>query len=82
MQHLPFLYFVVKEAGKAMDKVAQIAGVLMMLLMVFVAFSTSPPVGEAIVNTFNPEQISIFAIVTLSVELLVDILHLLVGIGY
>ena len=57
--------FVVKEAGKAMDKVAQIAGVLMMLLMVFVAFSTSPPVGEAIVNTFNPEQISIFAIVTL-----------------
>lgn len=57
--------FVVKEAGKAMDKVAQIAGVLMMLLMVYVAFSTSPPVGEAIVNTFNPEQISIFAIVTL-----------------
>jgi len=57
--------FVVKEAGKAMDKVAQIAGVMMMLLMVYVAFSTSPPVGEAIVNTFNPEQISIFAIVTL-----------------
>lgn len=57
--------FVVKEAGKAMDKVAQVAGVVMMLLMVFVAFSTSPPVGEAIVNTFNPEQISIFAIVTL-----------------
>ena len=57
--------FVVKEAGKAMDKVAQIAGVLMIVLMVFVAFKTSPPVGEAIVNTFNPEQISIFAIVTL-----------------
>ena len=48
-----------------MDKVAQIAGFVMILLMVYVAFTTSPPVGEAIVNTFKPEQISIFAIVTL-----------------
>ncbi len=57
--------FVVKEAGKAMDRVAQIAGLVMILLMMYVAISTSPPVGEAIVNTFKPEQISIFAIVTL-----------------
>jgi Mn2+/Fe2+ NRAMP family transporter len=57
--------FVVKEAGRAMDKVAQIAGIVMILLMMYVAFSTSPPVGEAIVNTFIPEQISIFAIVTI-----------------
>ncbi|WP_172371754.1 NRAMP family divalent metal transporter [Sporosarcina jiandibaonis] len=57
--------FVVKEAGKAMDRVAQIAGIVMVLLMLYVAISTTPPVGEAIVNTFKPEQISIFAIVTL-----------------
>ncbi|WP_375218745.1 NRAMP family divalent metal transporter [Psychrobacillus sp. PGGUH221] len=57
--------FVVKEAGKAMDKVAQIAGFVMIALMVYVAFSTSPPVGEAIVHTFAPSEISIFAIVTL-----------------
>lgn len=57
--------FVVKEAGKAMDKVAQIAGFTMMVLMVYVAVSTSPPVGEAIVRTVIPEQISILAIVTL-----------------
>ena len=57
--------FLVKEAGKAMDKVAQIAGLVMILLMLYVAFTTSPPVGEAIIRTFNPEQISIFAIVTL-----------------
>ncbi|WP_231735069.1 NRAMP family divalent metal transporter [Bacillus sp. FJAT-29937] len=57
--------FLVKEAGKAMDRFAQIAGGVMILLMLYVAFSTSPPVGEAIVNTFAPEQISIFAIVTL-----------------
>lgn len=57
--------FVVKEAGKAMDKFAQIAGGIMILLMLYVAFTTSPPVGDAIVNTIMPEQISIFAIVTL-----------------
>lgn len=57
--------FVVKEAGKAMDKVAQIAGFVMIALMVYVAFSTSPPVGDAIVHTFAPSEISIFAIVTL-----------------
>ena len=62
---LAIFIFVVKEAGKAMDKVAQIAGIVMILLMLYVAFTTSPPVGEAIVNTFKPEQISIFAIVTL-----------------
>jgi Mn2+/Fe2+ NRAMP family transporter len=57
--------FLIKEAGKAMDKIAQIAGFVMIALMIYVAFITSPPVGEAIVNTFIPEQISIFAIVTL-----------------
>ncbi|MCH7323158.1 divalent metal cation transporter [Solibacillus sp. MA9] len=57
--------FVYKEAGKVMDKVAQIAGGIMILLMVFVAFKTSPPVGEAIANTFMPQEISWFAIVTL-----------------
>nr|WP_313770658.1 divalent metal cation transporter [Bacillus sp. S/N-304-OC-R1] len=57
--------FVVKEAGKAMDRFAQFAGGVMILLMLYVAFTTSPPVGKALVNTFAPEQISIFAIVTL-----------------
>lgn len=57
--------FIYKEAGKAMDKVAQIAGGVMILLMLFVAFKTSPPVGEAVVNTVWPKEISWFAIVTL-----------------
>ena len=65
VQLFAIFIFVVKEAGKAMDRVAQIAGFVMMLLMMYVAISTSPPVGEAVVNTFDPEQISIFAIVTL-----------------
>ena len=57
--------FVVKEAGKVMDKFAQFAGFVMILLMIYVAFKTSPPVGEALVNTVMPETISWFAIVTL-----------------
>ncbi|MDQ0215387.1 Mn2+/Fe2+ NRAMP family transporter [Oikeobacillus pervagus] len=57
--------FVVKEAGKAMDRIAQIAGFVMIILMVFVAFTTSPPVGEAVINAIKPEKISILAIVTL-----------------
>ncbi|MFJ8235742.1 NRAMP family divalent metal transporter [Ureibacillus sp. NPDC094379] len=57
--------FLSKEAGKVMDKFAQVAGGVMILLMMFVAIKTTPPVGEAIVNTFAPEQISWFAIITL-----------------
>lgn len=57
--------FLVKEAGKAMDRLTQIAGGIMILLMLYVAITTSPPVGEALVNTFRPEEISWFAIVTL-----------------
>ncbi|MEK3934966.1 NRAMP family divalent metal transporter [Sporosarcina sp. FSL W7-1349] len=57
--------FVFKEAGKMMDKVAQAAGFVMILLMLYVAFTTSPPIGEALVNTVMPSEISIFAIVTL-----------------
>ena len=57
--------FVVKEAAKVMDRVAQAAGFTMIILMVFVAFKTSPPVGEALVNTVWPAEISMLAIVTL-----------------
>lgn len=57
--------FLVKEAGKVMDKAAQVAGFTMIVLMVYVAFKTSPPVGEALSNALWPEQLSIYAIVTL-----------------
>lgn len=57
--------FSIKEASKIMDKATQIAGMVMIILMVYVAFKTSPPVGEAVANAFWPEQISLYAIVTL-----------------
>ncbi len=59
------LIFVVKEAGKAMDRFTQIAGFFMICLMIYVAWTTSPPVGEAVVKTFAPDKIDIIAIVTL-----------------
>ncbi len=57
--------FLVKEASKVMDKVTQVAGSVMLVLMLYVAFSTSPPVGEALANTVMPAEISVMAIITL-----------------
>ncbi|KSU85312.1 hypothetical protein AS030_07340 [Fictibacillus enclensis] len=57
--------FLVKEAGKAMDRFALIAGFVMVALTVYVAIVSTPPVGEAVVKTFVPDKIDIAAIVTL-----------------
>ncbi|TYR79363.1 divalent metal cation transporter [Priestia megaterium] len=57
--------FLVKEAGKLMDRFAQLMGGVLILLMVYVAISSSPPVGEAVVKSFIPDQIDVIAIVTL-----------------
>jgi Mn2+/Fe2+ NRAMP family transporter len=57
--------FLVREAGKAMDRFAQIMGFVMIVLTVYVMFTAHPPVGEAVVKTFVPEKIDILAIVTL-----------------
>ncbi|MFV9833980.1 NRAMP family divalent metal transporter [Bacillus stercoris] len=62
---IAILIFVIKEAGKAMDRFTQIAGFAMIILTLYVAITSAPPVGHAVVNTFAPEHISIFAIVTL-----------------
>ncbi|MBX9444909.1 NRAMP family divalent metal transporter [Dickeya chrysanthemi] len=57
--------FLSKEAGVAMDRFAQLAGVVMVVLTCYVAFSSHPPVAAAIVNTFVPEKIDAMAIITL-----------------
>lgn len=57
--------FLVKEAGKVMDRFTQIAGFVMIALTLYVAISSQPPVGEAIVKTFAPDTIDYSAIVTL-----------------
>lgn len=57
--------FLVKEAGKVMDRFTQIAGFVMIALTLYVAISSQPPVGEAVMKTFMPDTIDYSAIVTL-----------------
>ena len=57
--------FISKEAGLLMDKFTQCAGFVMILLTLYVAISSAPPVGEAVVKSFAPDVIDPMAIVTL-----------------
>lgn len=57
--------FLYKEAGKAMDMFAKVFGGIMVLLTIYVAFLSDPPVGQAVIKTFVPDKINILAIVTL-----------------
>lgn len=57
--------FIVKEAGRLMDRFTQILGFVMIGLTVYVMFTAQPPVGEAVVKTFAPDKIDILAIITL-----------------
>lgn len=57
--------FLVREAKKAMDRFAQLIGLLMILLIVYVAITSNPPLAEAAVKTFVPDQIDLIAIITL-----------------
>lgn len=59
------LLFLVREAGKAMDSFAKGLGFVMILLTLYVAISSQPPVGEALYHSFLPEQISMPAIITI-----------------
>lgn len=57
--------FWMKEAGKMMDSFTKILGVLMIILTIYVAISSHPPVAEAVYRSFFPEKINSTAIVTL-----------------
>ena len=62
---LGVIIFSFKSAAKLMDKLTQILGAMMILLIGYVAFSTNPPVGSAIKETFVPSSINLIAIITL-----------------
>ncbi|AHG86854.1 membrane protein [Bibersteinia trehalosi Y31] len=57
--------FLFREAGKVMDRFAQIMGFIMIALTIFVAVKSNPPIGDAVVHTFIPAQLDVIAIVTL-----------------
>ncbi len=57
--------FLIKEAGKIMDRFTLAAGFVMIVLTVYVAISSAPPLGEAALKTVFPDTIDTMAIVTL-----------------
>ena len=57
--------FVSKKAGIALDRIVVALGAIMILLMIYVAVVSAPPVGEALKNTVAPEQVDFLIITTL-----------------
>ena len=57
--------FLVKEAGKVMDAVVKVLGVIMIVLIVYVVYASQPPLTEAALRSIAPLQIDARAIVTL-----------------
>lgn len=48
--------FLSKKANDIVGRVAQILGGIIILVMLYVCFSSQPPVGDAVVHIFNPEN--------------------------
>lgn len=59
------LVFLSKRAGVALDRIVAGLGAIMILLMLYVAIVSQPPVGEALKNTVMPESVDFFVITTL-----------------
>jgi Mn2+/Fe2+ NRAMP family transporter len=59
------LIFWIKEAGPVLDIFTKVLGALMILLTLYVAISSHPPIVQAISQTFLPKKINATAIVTL-----------------
>lgn len=57
--------FLSKRAGVALDRIVAALGAIMILLMLYVAIVSQPPVGEALKNSIMPEHIDFFVITTL-----------------
>lgn len=54
-----------KRAGVAIDRLIIVAGVLMILLTLYVAIVSAPPVGDALFQTFLPSTIDFATITTI-----------------
>lgn len=57
--------FLVKDAAKAMDFFVKLLGIIMLLLMLYVAVTTHPPIAEVMKRSVAPSSISLTSIVTL-----------------
>ncbi len=57
--------FLVKEAGRAMDRFAVALGFVLVALTGYVAVASAPPIGEAVIRTVLPSSIDLASIVTI-----------------
>lgn len=57
--------FLVKEAGRAMDRFTLVLGFVLVGLTLYVAIASAPPLGEAALRSVVPETIDILSIVTI-----------------
>jgi len=57
--------FLYKEAGKAMDVFAKALGLLMIVLALYIAFTSNPPLADAALSTIAPTRFSFTAVLTI-----------------
>jgi Mn2+/Fe2+ NRAMP family transporter len=57
--------FLVKEAGRAMDRFALAMGFVMVALTAYVAVASHPPLADAVARSVAPKRVDVLAIVTL-----------------
>ncbi len=59
--------FVSRDAGPVIDKITKVLGMMMILIVGYMAFATHPPVGEAVFRAFAPENpgLLVFPTITL-----------------
>jgi Mn2+/Fe2+ NRAMP family transporter len=57
--------FLFRDAGRAMDRFAQALGFVMIALTLYVAATSRPPLGEALVRSVAPVRLDWIAVVTL-----------------
>lgn len=62
---LAIALFLAPDAGRAMDRFAQILGILMVVLATYVAVASKPPVGEALTATVMPARVDLLSVVTI-----------------
>lgn len=62
---LAIVIFLSKEAGAAMDRIVNILGALLVILIGYVMVVSQPPVGEAIHRSLVPLELDVYAIITI-----------------
>ena len=57
--------FLSREAGRAMDRFAQVMGIVMVALTLYVAVAAQPPIGQALLRTVAPVRLDVLSILTI-----------------